>query len=187
MRFGVCVPNYGVTGTTATVKAVALEAESLGYDSVWCTDHILMPKNSGTPYEEILESMTTLAFLASETRRVRLAVSSLVMPLRNPITVAKQLATIDNLSNGRIILATGAGWNETELSYLGSNFHDRGKRLDESIRLIRKLWSGGPNPEQNSQLIVPGRGVPTSTRPAETNNMDRRNKRGSNEKSCDSG
>ena len=143
MKFGVCVPNYGVTGTPAAVKAVALEAERLGYDSIWCTDHILMPQNSGTPYEQILESLTTLAFLASETSRARLGISSLVMPLRNPIIVAKQLATIDNLSNGRIMLATGSGWNETEFSHLGSNFHNRGKRLDESIRLIRELWSGG--------------------------------------------
>ena len=142
MKFGVCVPNYGLTGTPAAVKAVALEAESLGYDSVWCTDHILMPQKSGTPYEQILEALTTLAFLASETNSVRLGISSLVMPLRNPIIVAKQLATIDNLSNGRIILATGAGWNETEFSNLGSDFHTRGKRLDESIRLIRELWSG---------------------------------------------
>ena len=143
MKFGVCVPNYGLTGTPAAVRTVAVEAESLGYDSVWCTDHILMPQNSGTPYEQILESLTTLSFLASETSRVRLGISSLVMPLRNPIVVAKQLATIDNLSNGRVMLATGAGWNETEFSHLGSNFHNRGKRLDESIRLIRELWLGG--------------------------------------------
>lgn len=143
MKFGVCIPNYGITGTAAAVKKIAAEAERLGYDSIWSTDHILMPKDSGTPYEEILDSISTLSFLASETSNVRLGISSLVMPMRNPVTVAKQLATIDNLSNGRVMLATGAGWNETEFSHLGSNFHDRGKRLDESLRLIRDLWSGG--------------------------------------------
>lgn len=142
MKFGVCVPNYGETSSTDDIRTIASEAESMGFDSVWTTDHILMPRNSGTPYERIFESLTTLAFLAAETRKVRLGISSLVMPMRNPVTVAKQLATIDNLSNGRVILAAGVGWNETEYSFLGVNFHNRGKRLDESIRLIRDLWSG---------------------------------------------
>ena len=62
--------------------------------------------------------------------------------MRNPVVVAKQLATIDNLSNGRVMLATSAGWNEKEFSNLNSNFHNRGKRLDESIRMIRALWNG---------------------------------------------
>ena len=142
MKFGVCVPNYGQTSSREAIRAIASEAEQIGFDSVWSTDHILMPRNSGTPYERIFESITTLAFLAADTRKVRLGISSLVMPMRNPVTVAKQLATIDNFSNGRVILATGAGWNETEYSHLGTNFHNRGKRLDESIRLIRDLWSG---------------------------------------------
>src|SRR5436309_14802458 len=64
------------------------------------------------------------------------------MAIRNPVVVAKQLATIDNLSGGRLMLATGAGWNEKEFTHLGSNFHNRGKRLDASIRLIRALWKG---------------------------------------------
>lgn len=142
MKFGVCVPNYGQTGSTEAILTIASEAERIGFDSVWSTDHILMPRNSRTPYERIFESITTLAFLVAETRRVMLGISSLVMPMRNPVIVAKQLATIDNLSNGRVVLATGAGWNEIEYSFLGANFHNRGKRLDESIRLIRDLWSG---------------------------------------------
>src|SRR5436309_7638947 len=67
------------------------------------------------------------------------------MAIRNPVVVAKQLATIDNLSGGRLMLATGAGWNEKEFAHLGSNFHNRGKRLDASIRLIRSLWRGETN------------------------------------------
>ncbi len=86
-----------------------------------------MPRNSGTPYERILDSITTLAYLAAAIERVNLGISSLITPMRNPVVIAKQLATIDNLSDGRVTLATSVGWNEREFSHLGSNFHNRGK------------------------------------------------------------
>ncbi len=143
MKFGVCVPNYGETCSTEALRTVAVEAEQSGFDSIWCTDHVLIPRNSGTPYERVYDSITSLAYLAGVTSRVRLGISSLITAMRNPVIVAKQLATVDNLSNGRVMLATSAGWNEKEFSNLGSNFHNRGQRLDESIRLIRTLWSGG--------------------------------------------
>jgi probable F420-dependent oxidoreductase len=142
MKLGVCIPNYGETSDPDDIKRVAVEAERRGFDSVWCTDHLLMPRNSGTPYERIFESVTTLSYVAGVTSKVRLGISSLITAMRNPVLVAKQLATIDNLSGGRIMLATSAGWNQTEFSNLGSNFHNRGKRLDESIRMIRALWNG---------------------------------------------
>ena len=142
MKFGVCVPNYGESSSQEAIRTVALEAERAGCDSVWSTDHILMPINSGTPYERIFDSMTTLSYLASITDRAKLGISSLITAMRNPVVVAKQLATIDNLSDGRIMVATSAGWNEREFAHLGSNFHNRGKRLDASIRLIRALWRG---------------------------------------------
>jgi len=82
----------------------------------------------------------TLAYLAAITDRVKLGISSLIIAMRNPVVVAKQLATIDNLSDGRLMIAVGAGWNEKEFAHLGSNFHNRGKRVDASIRLIRALW-----------------------------------------------
>jgi len=101
-----------------------------------------MPRNSATPYERIFDSLTTLSYLAANTNRVKLGVSSLVTAMRNPVVVAKQFATIDNLSDGRLVVATSAGWNEKEFAHLGSNFHNRGRRLDASIRLIRALWNG---------------------------------------------
>jgi probable F420-dependent oxidoreductase len=142
MKFGVCVPNYGATGSVEAVLSVATEAESLGYDSLWTTDHILMPKNSGTPYERILDSLSTLAYLAPQTKTVKLGISSLIVAMRNPVVIAKQLASIDAFSGGRVLLAMGAGWNEKEFSFLGSDFHTRGKRLDETIRVVRSLWRG---------------------------------------------
>jgi probable F420-dependent oxidoreductase len=145
MKFGVCIPNYGDTLTVEGMRTVALTAEEHGYDSIWTTDHVLMPTQSGTPYERIFESITSLACLASLTSKVKLGVSSLIMAMRNPVVVVKQLATLDQLSGGRVMLATSAGWVEKEFSHLGSNFHDRGKRLDESIKLIRALWSDAPS------------------------------------------
>jgi probable F420-dependent oxidoreductase len=140
MKFGVCIPNYGETSSAESLSQVAIEAEALGYDSVWTTDHILMPRNSGTPYERIYDALATLAFIAPQTKRVRLGISSLIIAMRNPVVVAKQLATIDALSGGRVLLAIGVGWNEKEFGFLGSDFHDRGKRVDASIRLLRSLW-----------------------------------------------
>ena len=145
MKFGVCLPNYGTISSAEAISAVALEAESLGYDSVWTTDHILMPRNSGTPYERTFDCLTSLAYLAPQTKSVRLGVSSLIVAMRNPVIVAKQLASIDAFSGGRVLLAIGAGWNQREFSFVGSDFHDRGKRVNASIRLIRGLWRGETN------------------------------------------
>ena len=143
MKFGVCLPNYGETGSEEALRTVAIKSEELGYDSVWTTDHVLMPTKSETPYESILESLASLAYLAGITGKVKLGVSSLILAMRNPIVAVKQLATVDILSGGRLMLATSAGWNEKEFEYLGSNFHDRGVRLDEYLQLLRALWISG--------------------------------------------
>ena len=145
MRFGICLPNYGDTLDIEGLKRISLIAEELGYDSIWLTDHILMPKNSGTPYEKILEPISTMAYLASLTKKIKLGISSLVIALRNPIIVAKEIATIDILSNGRVMLAIAAGWNEREFQFLNADFHRRGKIANESIELMKSLWTGKPS------------------------------------------
>jgi probable F420-dependent oxidoreductase len=140
LKFGVCIPNYGETLSLDAMRTVTTESEKMGYDSVWTTDHILMPQKSGTPYETILESITSLAYLAAHTTTVKLGISSLILAMRNPVVAIKQLATVDQMSRGRLMLATSAGWNDAEFKHLGSDFHTRGRRLNESIRLLRKLW-----------------------------------------------
>lgn len=140
MKFGVCIPNYGEAFSIETMRTAAVEAERMGYDSVWTTDHVLMPKQSGTPYETVLDSITSLAYLAAQTTTVKLGISSLILAMRNPVVAIKQLATVYHLSQGRLMLATSAGWNEREFTHLGTNFHTRGRRLDESIKLLRTLW-----------------------------------------------
>jgi len=141
MQFGIGLPNYGKGKTWDDIQRVALAAEELGYDSVWTTDHIVVPTADIEPYGNIFESLVTLAMIAALTRRVKLGTSVLVLPQRNPILAAKQIATIDAASGGRMIVGVGAGWNETEYQNLGMKFHNRGKRLDENIALMRALWS----------------------------------------------
>ena len=153
MKFGVCIPNYGETFSVDGMRTVAVEAERMGYDSLWTTDHILMPQHSGTPYETVLDSITSLAYLAAHTTVVRLGISSLILAMRNPVVAIKQLATVDQLSRGRLMLATSAGWNEPEFAHLGADFHVRGKRLDESIRLIRKLWAAEATVDFQGEIL----------------------------------
>ncbi len=108
-------------------------------------------KTAGTPYEKILDSLSTLAYLAPQTKTIKLGISSLIVAMRNPVVVAKQLASLDAFSGGgRVLLAMSAGWNEKEFSFLGSDFHSRGKRLDETIRLVRALWRGESDFESKS-------------------------------------
>jgi probable F420-dependent oxidoreductase len=142
MKFGVCIPNYGEVLSLDLVRSIALEAENLGYDSLWTTDHVLMPQNSSTPYEHVFDSIATLCYLAPLTKKVKLGVSCLIIAMRNPAVVAKQLGSLDHFSQGRVLLAIASGWNEREFSFVGSNYHVRGKRVDESIKILRALWAG---------------------------------------------
>ncbi len=141
MQFGIGLPNYGRGKTWEDVRRVALAAEELGYDSVWTTDHLIVPRQDIEPYGNIFESLITLAMVAPITQRVKLGTSILVLPQRNPVLAAKQIATIDAASGGRMIVGLGVGWNEGEYKNLSANFHNRGKRLDEEITLLRTLWA----------------------------------------------
>ncbi|MCL5788680.1 MAG: TIGR03619 family F420-dependent LLM class oxidoreductase [Candidatus Marsarchaeota archaeon] len=135
--------NYGETSSAEEIREMAVEVEDLGYHSIWATDHILMPAPSGTPYERIFDSLSTLAYLSGVTSKLRLGVSSLVIALRNPVEVTKQLATIDNFSGGRVMLAVAAGWNQSEFQNLGAPFRNRGRVVDESVALMESLWESG--------------------------------------------
>ncbi len=141
MKFGLCLPNFGGKISASGLVELAVTAEESGFDSVWVTDHVIMPRNLKTPYDELLEPFMTLSFIAARTRKVKLGTSILVLPQRNPFLVAKQAATLDQFSKGRMILGVGAGWVKQEYEYLGADFHRRGKILDESIGLLRSLWA----------------------------------------------
>ncbi len=142
IQFGIALPNYGAETTRLTMIDSAVAAERMGFDSVWLTDHLALPTNETQQYGHIFEAVTSMAFLAASTRKIKLGVSTLVLPQRNPVEIAKQISTIDHLSNGRVLFTAGIGWSEAEYQNLGYNFKDRGKRMDEALRLLRTCWRG---------------------------------------------
>ena len=141
MKFGACIPHYGVPMSKKAIADFCKLAEGLNFDSIWTTDHIAVNKQYADPYGSIFESLMTLSFAAAHTEHVKLGTSIIVLPMRNPILFAKQTATLDQLSDGRLILGLGAGWMDDEFATLGFNFRDRGKIMNEQIRLLRILWT----------------------------------------------
>jgi probable F420-dependent oxidoreductase len=119
---------------------ISKACEEAGFDSVWATDHVIMPAQLKEPYGQLLEPFVTLASVASSTERLRVGTSCIVLPQRNPILVAKQAAALDVFSNGRVTLGFGAGWARQEFEFLNADFARRGRVMDESIRLIKTLW-----------------------------------------------
>jgi probable F420-dependent oxidoreductase len=120
-------------------------AEELGFDSVWVSDHVL-PTAATSQFGRNIEAMSVLAAIAAVTNRVRIGTSVIVVPLREPVLLAKQVATIDLISGGRLTFGVGAGWVEGEFANLGVDFRTRGARTDEFIRLLRHLFTGSNEP-----------------------------------------
>jgi probable F420-dependent oxidoreductase len=140
MIFGVNLPNYSSLGNRDAMVAIAKRAEALGYSSLWTSDHILVPKSRPEPFGHVLESLTTLSYLAAGTERIRLGTGILVLPQRNPLLVAKQAATIQHLSGGRLTLGVAVGYMEEEYGYLRADFANRGRLADEYIPALRELF-----------------------------------------------
>jgi len=145
MKFGIVLPNYGPQATRYSIIDSAIAAEKNGFDSVWLTDHLALPEADASVFGHIYESLTTMSFLAASTRTIKLGLSTLVLPQRNPVEVAKSLATLDNLSGGRLIVSAGIGWSKGEYDNLGYDFHNRGKRMNEAIKILRTCWRGQQN------------------------------------------
>lgn len=140
MKFGYILPNYGDKIKPEELLEISSVCEEVGFDSVWATDHVIMPTDLREPYGQVLEPLATLSFIASRTDKLRLGTSCIVLPQRNPVLVAKQAATLDAFSEGRVILGLGAGWAEKEFSFLNADFQRRGTIMDESIKLMKMLW-----------------------------------------------
>jgi probable F420-dependent oxidoreductase len=143
VRFGVALPQFG-PATPEALAAAARQAEDLGFDDLWVADHVAIPDGVPYPPSFLLEALVTLAFAAAVTDRVRLGTSVLVLPLRHPLLLAKQLATIERLSHGRLILGAGAGWLEGELAAFGVPLGERGQRAEEAIDALRACWASAP-------------------------------------------
>jgi probable F420-dependent oxidoreductase len=142
-------PNADYLGFKATREAIietACKAEELGFDAVFVNDHIIV---DGTPqvvtsWGNTYDPLVVLAYLAACTKRIRLGTSVLIMPYRNPVATAKMMATLDQMSEGRVIAGVGAGWNAAEFAALGVPFQERGARTAEYLRLWQACW--GPDP-----------------------------------------
>jgi probable F420-dependent oxidoreductase len=148
MDYGLCLPNFPAGASPEGIDAAAEVAERLGWSTVWTTDHLLVPQADAADYGRIYEAILTLAWVGSRYTRIRLATSVIVVPVRNAVILAKELATLDSLSGGRVSAGVGVGWNEVEFANVGvgDRFRVRGAYLDETIRLWRHLWSGSTEP-----------------------------------------
>jgi probable F420-dependent oxidoreductase len=150
MKFG----TFVFQTQPSTIAAIAHKAEELGFESLWIPEHILLPVNYKSPYpysstgrmpappeSPLHDPMLVLAYVAAITTKIRLATGIYVLPIRNPFTTAKAVASLDVLSAGRFILGVGIGWLEEEFEGVGSNFKDRALRSREYIELLKELWS----------------------------------------------
>jgi probable F420-dependent oxidoreductase len=153
MRLGLHAIGIGIGARRAVIEAAAAAAEACGFATVWPGEHVVMvdQPESRYPYSrggqiavpaaaDWLDPFVALSFAATATQRIRVATGVLLLPERNPVVVAKQAASLDALSGGRLILGVGVGWSREEYAALGIPFARRGERLDEYLRAIRLLW-----------------------------------------------
>jgi probable F420-dependent oxidoreductase len=156
VKIGIHLGNNSASATASSISTLAVLAEELGFDSVWASDHVVIPsKIAGEQpagrlgvydpddLQNYWEAFAVLAFAAGLTKRVELGATVIVLPQREPLLVAKQWATLDQLSGGRTILGVGVGWNREEFQALGAgdNFDRRGLATDEAIQVYRAAWN----------------------------------------------
>src|SRR5262245_43281878 len=146
MKLGMFGINTGPCARPETAAKVARAAEAAGFESVWTGEHVVLPDpqappSPAPPGHPMLDPAVVLAFLAAHTERLRLATGIIILPQRNPLVLAKELASVDVLSQGRLIFGLGAGYLRPEFDALGARFEDRGARTDEYIDAIRALWT----------------------------------------------
>lgn len=142
MKYGVAIRNMGPQSTRETIRACARAAEQLGFDAAFVSDHLCIPpddaEGSGGRYLDVL---ATVAYLAGITERIRIGISVLVLPYRPAVLTAKQVATIQELSGGRMILGAGVGWMRPEFEALGVDSRKRGALTTETLRVLDHLFA----------------------------------------------
>jgi len=142
MKLGICLPHYGRPIEVPRMLEVARRAEERGLDSVWVTDHVIVPTQTNVIYrEDMLDPLAVLPWLAGVTHRIALGTSVVILPYRSPIPVAKLLASVDVLSGGRLIVGAAIGWLEGEFDALDVPFKERVSRSEEALEIFRTLWT----------------------------------------------
>jgi probable F420-dependent oxidoreductase len=157
MKFGIMFANVLGFGDPAGAVELAQAAEEAGFESLWTVEHVVIPAGytSVYPYAPegrmpgpeglpVPDPLIWLTYVAAVTSRIRLGTGILILPERNPVVVAKEIATLDHLSGGRVELGVGVGWLKEEFDAIGVPFEDRGKRLDEHVEALRALWTDNP-------------------------------------------
>jgi len=140
MKFGTWIPNCRDLATPEIIRRTAVRAEQLGYDSVFVSDHVVVPNAYVDRFGAgIYDPLITLSVLAGATSRVLLGTTVLIVPYRNPVLTAKMVASLDALSGGRVVLGIGAGWVPEESAALGVPFAERGAMTDEYLAAMREL------------------------------------------------
>ena len=196
MKFGIMFANIGPMAFAEGAVGIAQAAEEAGFESLWTVEHVVVPAGyqSTYPYSEtgrmpgpedspIPDPLIWLAYVAAATSRIRLATGILILPERNPVVLAKELATLDQLSGGRVELGIGVGWLKEEFEVLGIPWEGRGRRTDDHVAALRALWTqdvashdgefvrftdaiSRPRPAQGSIPIVVGGHSPAAARRA---------------------
>jgi probable F420-dependent oxidoreductase len=153
MKVGMFLPQIGEAATNENILYIAKEAEKEGINSVWVLDRLLWPLNPQTPYaatpdgnlpvefQNVLDPLTTLTYVAGVTKRILLGTSIIDMFFQNPVVLGKRFATLDILSGGRTIAGLGIGWSKDEYEVSGVPYKDKGTRADEILQVLKKIWT----------------------------------------------
>lgn len=156
MKFGLSLPHIGRLASADSLRSVAQHAETIGYDSLWVLERTLVPVNPMIPYPAskdgslpdeykiVFDPIESLTFAAAVTSRIRLGTSVIVLSNHFPLSLARRLATLDVLSKGRLICGFGVGWSQDEIEAAGVEFQTRGRRADEFVQLMKKVWTEDP-------------------------------------------
>jgi probable F420-dependent oxidoreductase len=142
LEFGVWIPNCRHLATPDVIRSTAVRAEALGFDSVWVSDHVVVPHANVVNFgETIFDPLVTLGVVAGATSRIRLGTTVLIVPYRNAVVTAKMISSLDALSGGRVVFGIGAGWVAAESAALGLPFAERGAMTDEYLQAMQELWT----------------------------------------------
>ncbi|MGH9761678.1 MAG: LLM class F420-dependent oxidoreductase [Blastocatellia bacterium] len=171
MKIGLFGINYGVITTPEAIVKVSKAAEAAGLDSVWAPEHVVLPDprvppSPSDPQTPLLDPLVALGYVAAHTTRLRLGTGIIILPQRNPLILAKELSSVDVLSNGRLIFGLGVGYLEPEFRALGAPFEQRGAVTDESIEVLKTLWTMG-KPEYHGKFFSFS-GIDAQPRPVQT-------------------
>ena len=157
MKVGIFGINTGACANPEVAAKVAIQAESIGFESLWTAEHVVLPDpreapSPADPETPFLHPSTLLAYIASVTKTIKLGTGITLIAQRNPVVLAKEMGSLDIISSGRLLLGVGAGYLHQEFSALGSDFSSRGARTDEAIEVMRALWTQA-KPEYQGQFI----------------------------------